>query len=153
MKKTYVTKKNKKFNEYIQVDVDHHECGKGKGGDIWGSDWPIPVAQEFEWHFFDDTTMKKQYITTKLTDYILGFIPFSYDEFVYELPAGTYKKNELDTKKVVELISMLEHWNWHSDLYYDDRYESINFTVMGGKRENFKYIFGNNDYLYIRTRE
>lgn len=152
---TYLTLKNKKFYDGIQVDAGHHECGSGKGGDIWGEDWLIPVAEEFEWHFYDDTTMNKQYITTKLTDYILGFIPFSYDEFVYELPAGTIPKNTLTTKAVVDYIYFLEHWNWHTDeVYYDDRYDRINFTlVKEDKRPSKEYKFGNNDYLYIRTKE
>ena len=150
----YVTNKNKKFYDEIQVDVRHHECGKGKGGDIWGDDWPIPVAQEFEWHFYDYNTMGKQYITTKLTDYILGFIPFTYDEYVYEIPKGTYKQGELTTQKVVDLIYYLEHWNWHqNEVYCDDRYDRINFTLMDESRQSIEYKINDCNYLYIRTRD
>ncbi|CAJ0592317.1 unnamed protein product [Cylicocyclus nassatus] len=122
-----------KGNDYIyginiQNANERAKEGKGKGGDIWGADWPIPVAEEFEWHFYDDLGNGKQYITTKLTDYILWFIPFSYDEFVYELPEGTYKPWELNTKTVVGMIYDLEHWNWHTDkMYWDDTYDTVSF--------------------------
>lgn len=84
LKKQHLKRKRKLFYDPVNLRAEHHEEGKGKGGDIWGTDWPIPVAEEFEWHFYDEVDNGKQYITTKLTDYILWFIPFSYDEFVYE---------------------------------------------------------------------
>ena len=149
----YLTRKNKKFYQNITIRADHHECGMGKGGDIWGNDWPIPVAEEFEWHFYDDTSLEKQYVTTCLTDYILGFIPFTYDQYVYELPAGTFQKGELTTKKVADLIYFLEHWNWHTDqVYCDDRYEKLVFFTNGYK-ESKEYITSDHKYQYIRTKE
>lgn len=153
LKKLHLKRKRKLFYDPVNLRAKHHEEGKGKGGDIWGTDWPIPVAEEFEWHFYDEVDNGKQYITTKLTDYILWFIPFSYDEFVYELPAGTYKPWELTTEKVVNMIYYLEHWNWHMDeVYWDDSYEKISFKREEDGRWD-DYTFGNNDYHFIRTKE
>lgn len=146
-----LNRKRKKLNKInMSIDARYHHGESGKGADIWGSDWTIPVAEEFEWHFFDDTETGKQYITTRLTDYIFWLIPFTYDQYVYEVPGGTFAKGELTTKKVAELIYFLEHWNWHTDqVRYDD---NVNWLQLHSDEYWNNYTMGNNDYSFIRTK-
>ena len=128
--------------------VSYREGGTCKGGDIWGTDWPIPVAEELTWYLYEDRDTGEQYLTTKLTDYILWFIPFSYYEYVYKLPAGTYGHGQLDAKQVVETIDFLNHWNWHRDeVDYAEGYTSVNFIKSDGSWDI--YDIGNNDYSFI----
>lgn len=104
-----------------------------KGADVWGQDWLIPVAEELEWTFCIDKDTNKQYLVTKLTDYIMGFIPFGYDRYVLELPAGTYNFNTFSDADAVKCIYNCENWNKHPQEYgsYSQCYSGVNIETKG----------------------
>lgn len=120
--------------------------GGGKGADIWGTDWPIPVAEKLEWTICT-TTFGRMYIRTKLTDYILWIIPFSYSEYLFSVPNGVYDYSTFGNKEAVEVISLCDNWNHHDDM--KNITSNYNAFAINWMNKRWIYEFGNNDYQFI----
>lgn len=132
-------------NGTFNISADMKIDGGGKGADIWGTDWPIPVAEELEWSYYQ--TVQNQYIRTKLTDYILWIFPFSYDEYIYQMPKNTIDCNHIDNKLIVDMISDCENWNHHDDM--SNITTQFSNVMVWYRNSKWPYELGNNDYQFI----
>ena len=154
---TNIFKRKKKLTSGGSFNVDsiYAKSGSAKGADIWGSDWPIPVAEKLEWNLFTtslhyDDPSRPQYITTKLTDYILWFIPFSYDEYIVEVPNGTFQLETITHKQVVEMIDRCCNWNkgGRGVRPHDGDYGQVTFLHM---KDRWDFKLGNNDFSFMKA--
>lgn len=131
-------------NPTFNLGADMKKDGSAKGGDIWGSDWPIPVAEELEWSFYQ--TVQYQYIRTKLTDYILWLFPFSYDEYILQVPKDTYDIKTIDNRQVVDAIADCHNW---SSKGMDNITDQYNGVMVWYRNSKWWYELGNNDYDFM----
>ena len=137
-------------NDSLIVFASHVEHSICKGKDVQETDWTIDADADVEWYFYSGTNSGCQYLVTRITNYILWFIPYSYAEFVYELPGGTYADGELDDSQVVVLINELARWDSYSYLKEETRFSRITFECNGSSN---KFDFGSSDYMFIVTKD
>lgn len=87
-----------------------------KGADIWGTDFPIPVSDVLHFKLLEEENGKSQYIITSITSKILFIIPFTYDEYIIEIPWHKYELNQFDANKALIEINAAEHWNQNHEM-------------------------------------
>lgn len=146
----YFNKLKNKINGLLRglptfnLTADMMKEGSAKGGDIWGADWPIPVAEKLEWSYYE--AVHYQYIRTKLTDYILGLFPFSYDEYVLQVPKGTYDIKTIDNRQVVDAIADCHNWSSRGMTNVSGQYNGV---MVWYRNSKWFYEIGNNDYSFL----
>lgn len=133
-------------NDSLIVYANHIEYGCCKGADVWEDDWTIPANADVEWYFYSDTSTGCQYITTRITDYALWIIPHYGDEYVLELPGGTYADGELTNDQIVVLLKILREWSSYPDMERVDSFSSITLECGDSYR---KLTFKSDDYTFI----
>ena len=89
--------------------------GEKKGADIWGTDFPIPVSDVLHFKLLEEED-GSQYIITSITSKILFIIPFTYDEYIIEIPWHKYELNQFDANKALIEINAAEHWNQNHEM-------------------------------------
>ena len=125
-----------------QAWVPYSSCieGSKKGADIWGTDFPIPVSDTLNFKLLEQEGGKSQYVITSITSKILFIIPFTYDEYIIEIPWHKYELNLFDANKALIEIDAAEHWNqrkemspsgFEGEVTFDNGANKLTYTVNG----------------------
>lgn len=103
--------------------------GQKKGADIWGMDYPIPVSDTLNYKLLkrDD----KQFVITSIESKILFFIPFTYDEYIIEIPWKKYTYEGFDAVMALKEIHAAENWNKGDEMKYTDFRGTATFEGCG----------------------
>ncbi len=115
--------------------------GEKKGADIWGTDYPIPTSDTLHYKLLEQEGGKDQYVITSITSKILFFIPFTYAEYIIQIPWHKYELNMFDANKALAELHAAEHWNqkhemapsgFEGDVTFSNGSYSFSLKVDGG---------------------
>lgn len=126
--------------------------GEKKGADIWGTDFPIPVSDTLHFKLLEQEGGASQYVITSITSKILFIIPFTYDEYIIEIPWHKYELNQFDANKALIEIDAAEHWNqrkemspsgFEGEVTFDNGIHKLTYKVNGGSDYSWLVRNGN----------
>ena len=121
--------------------------GEKKGADIWGTDFPIPVSDVLHFKLLEQEGGKSQYIITSITSKILFIIPFTYDEYIIEIPWHKYELNQFDANKALIKIDAAEHWNQRKEMSPSGFEGEVTFN--NGVNKLTYIVNGSGDYTWL----
>lgn len=90
--------------------------GEKKGADIWGTDYPVPTSDILHYRLLEQEGGSSQYVITSITSKIFFFIPFTYDEYIIEIPWHKYELTLFNANKALKEINAAEHWNQRDEM-------------------------------------
>lgn len=138
----------KKLEAFAWSSFDEIIEGEKKGADIWGTDYPIPTSDVLKYKLLKrhDGEADTQFVITSITSKILFFIPFTYDEYIIEIPWTKYTNEGFTAAMALDEIHAAENWNINKEMEYTGFTGEATFEGCG---KSFTYKCGN-DYSWMR---
>ena len=99
----------KKVKAFAWQSFDEIMEGSKKGADIWGTDYPVPTSDTLYYKLLKREN--RQFVITSIESKIFFFIPFTYDEYIIEIPWMKYTKESFTAIMALNEIHDAENWN------------------------------------------
>ena len=150
--KTFLKKRGHKthLKAFAWSSFDEIIEGEKSGADIWGTDYPIPTSDVLKYKLLKrhDGESDTQFVITSITSKILFFIPFTYDEYIIEIPWTKYTNEGFTAAMALDEIHAAENWNINKEMKYTGFSGEVTFEGCG---KSFTYKCGNDYSWMIRT--
>lgn len=140
-------KLKKNLYAYAWESFDEIIEGSKKGADIWGTDYPIPTSDTLNYKLLKrhEGNTETQFVITSITSKILFIIPFTYDEYIIEIPWRKYTNEGFTAAMALDELHAAENWNKGKEMTYTGFEGEVTFEGCG---KSFTYKCGN-DYSWM----
>ena len=140
----------KNLRAYAWESFDEIIEGSKKGADIWGTDYPIPTSDTLNYKLLkrNEGSTDTQFVITSITSKILFIIPFTYDEYIIEIPWRKYTNEGFTAAMALDELHAAENWNKGKEMTYTGFEGEVTFEGCG---KSFTYKCGNDYSWMMRT--
>ena len=138
----------KKIKGFAWESFDEIIEGQKKGADIWGTDYPIPTSDVLKFKLLKrhEGNTDTQFVITSITSKILFIIPFTYDEYIIEIPWRKYTNEGFTAAMALDELHDAENWNITGSMKPTGFDGEVTFEGCG---KSFSYKCGN-DYSWMK---